>query len=80
MNFLPDGEVDIVNHTGLQKNYTKIRALSHKKKKKKKESLQDEGIDTKFSYQMLPWISLRSHKHLDMLILEARLSLTNKIL
>ena len=26
---------------------------------KKKESLQDEGSDMKFSYQMLPWISCK---------------------
>ena len=29
------------------------------KSSKKKESLQDEGSDTKFIYQMLPWISCK---------------------
>ena len=29
---------------------------SESKSSKKEESLQDEGSDEKFSYQMLPWI------------------------
>ena len=29
------------------------------KSSKKTESLQDEGSDTKFSYQMLPWFSFK---------------------
>ena len=32
---------------------------SKSKSSKKKESLQDNGSDTKFRYQILPWISLK---------------------
>ena len=71
MNLIPDWESEIVNQSGLQTNSSENwcycgneRALqkkivSLKDFLKKKESLQDKVSITKFSYQMLPWISFK---------------------
>ena len=45
------------NESSLEKNnFTEQCFSSKSKSSNKKESLQDEESDTKFTYQMLPWI------------------------